>query len=58
VYPYEELMQLMCSLGYHIAQTRNVVGFEHFLRVLENPLMGVVEWPMVIGARSYFELPI
>lgn len=51
-------MQLMCSLGYHIAQTRNVVGFEHFLRVLENPLMGVVEWPMVIGARSYFELPI
>lgn len=54
-YPYHDLLQLLSGLAMHIS-SRNSVGCEHFLMILEDPVMGRVEWPIIIGSRSHFQL--
>lgn len=33
------------------------MNLEHYLGLIENPVMGIVEWPMVIGGRDIDDLP-
>lgn len=56
-HPYEHLLQMICSLTYHISQGRKVVSVAHFMELFARPVMGLVEWPLVIGTRVQFELP-
>jgi|JI9StandDraft_2_1071091.scaffolds.fasta_scaffold297364_1 hypothetical protein len=47
----------MQSISMHLLNFKKLVNVEHYLNLLENPVMGPIEWPMAIGARDNFDLP-
>lgn len=57
LYPFHDIFQIYCSLSYHILHSKKIVDSNHFLMILERPIMGVVEWPMILGVRNIYSLP-
>ena len=57
LYPYHDLFLIMHSLSQYLIEAKKLVNLDHYLEMMEKPMMGVVEWPMVIGSRYMNELP-
>lgn len=57
LYPFHDIFQIYCSLSYHILNSKKIIDVDHFLRVLERPIMGIIEWPMILGVRNIYKLP-
>jgi hypothetical protein len=51
-YPFHDFFQVLCSLSYHVLNTRKALNWKHYLEILANPCVGSVEWPMVSGVRN------
>lgn len=57
VAPFHDFFQILSSLSYHILNTRKAINWQHYLEILNNPSVGCVEWPMVLGVRNLHHLP-
>jgi hypothetical protein len=57
LFPYQDLFQYMHMLSLHLVNSKKLVSLQQWLEILENPMMGVVEWPLVLGAKDMEDLP-
>ena len=57
LHPYHNFFQILHSLSAYIVEKKKPVHLQHYLELIESPMMGVVEWPMIIGGRDMSELP-
>ena len=57
LYPYQDLFLILHNLSRYLVDAKKPVNLDHYLELLESPMMGVVEWPMVIGGRDMSDLP-